>query len=356
MMSNPTPTLRTLARPRTLWLCALALTTLSGCTEWPRLAAKPEPQPAPPEPAEQQPPQPQSTPVIPKEPSLYEWRGEGRRVSHIVVDTDDQKARFYDGDVEVGWATVATGVSRHPTPTGSFTVMEKVENKRSNLYGRYYGSGGKLIQSNVKVGRDPLPDGARFVGAKMPYFMRLTYDGIGLHAGPIPRPGRPASHGCIRMPAEVAPLLFAKVDQGTAVTIVGRGPSYGNYAKRQRQLAAERAASARREQAARAQSAPEPSPPQPAPITTTTPRVTDTTAPTPLAPAQQQPDQPTAPDDAPATVADTPQTVARDEPAPATVQDIRQPLGSSALRLPESGMVQRLSPEPTTPTPEANEG
>ncbi|AHF03869.1 hypothetical protein MARPU_08295 [Marichromatium purpuratum 984] len=307
--------------------------------------------------------------MIPKKPSLYEWSGEGQRVSHIVVDTDTQKARFYDGDVEVGWTTVATGVSRHPTPIGSFTVMEKVENKRSNLYGRYYSSAGKLLQSNVKVGRDPLPDGARFVGAKMPYFMRLTTDGIGLHAGPIPRPGRPASHGCIRMPAKVAPLLFAKVDRDTTVTIVGRGPSYGNYAKRQRQRAAARAASARREQTAKPQSAPEPSQPQSEPAsttaatttTTTTPKVTTPRpAPTPLAPVQQPPAQPTTAPVTSAGATDTPQTLVSDEPPPAAAaaaaQDARQPLGSSALRLPESGMVQRLSPEPTTPTAEANEG
>ena len=89
----------------------------------------------------------------------------------------------------------------------------------------------------------------------MPYYLRITYDGVGLHAGPIPRPGHPASHGCIRLPAKMAPVLFEHVGVGTKVSIVGNGPDYGNYAQKQRALAAERAAreKERREIEARAQ-------------------------------------------------------------------------------------------------------
>ncbi|WP_210424635.1 L,D-transpeptidase [Marichromatium bheemlicum] len=266
---------------------------------------------------------------------MYAWNGDGRRVSHIVIDTDEQKARFYDEAEEIGWATVATGVSRHPTPTGRFAVMEKVENKRSNLYGRYFGAGGKLIQSNVKVGRDPAPDGARFVGAKMPYFMRLTYDGIGLHAGPIPRPGRPASHGCIRVPAEVAPLLFAKVGRGTPVIIIGSGPDYGDYAKRQQRLAAERTARAQRTPAP-AQTVPEPPPP----AATVQPRRQPQSAPSSAAPQGDA-----------ATAA---QTTTITEPAP--TEDVPRPPEQTTPRLtPNSGMAQHPSPGAAN-TAEANEG
>jgi hypothetical protein len=103
------------------------------------------------------------------------------------------------------------------------------------------------------MGRDRIPPGGRFVGAKMPYFMRLTYDGVGLHAGPIPVPGSPASHGCIRMPHEVAPLLYRHVALGTPVTVTGRGPDYGNYAERQRQERAAQAAARAAAEAAPAQ-------------------------------------------------------------------------------------------------------
>ena len=53
----------------------------------------------------------------------------------------------------------------------------------------------------------------------MPYWMRITSWGVGMHAGPIPDPGSPASHGCIRLPHEMARTLFSVVQIGTPVTI-----------------------------------------------------------------------------------------------------------------------------------------
>lgn len=193
-------------------------------------------------------------PVKPKPSKLYEWNGDGRPVSRIVIDTDTQRARFFAGEDEVGWSTVASGLPKHPTPTGQFAVIEKVENKRSNLYGKVV-KGDKVIKSNAKSGRDPVPEGARFEGAKMPYFMRLTNDGIGLHAGPIPRPGQPASHGCIRLPSNLAPVLFQHVSHGVPVTIVGSGPSYGNYIQKQRVAEAQRVARAAEQRRATEQKA-----------------------------------------------------------------------------------------------------
>lgn len=242
-------------------LTAPLLLGLSACTEVNRFLARAESKPAEDaerasQVAEQTAPEPIPEPQEKrKSGKLYEWEGSGRRVSRIVVNTDEQKARFYDGQEQIGWTTVASGISKFPTPTGHFEVIEKVENKRSNLYGKIYTTGGKVVRSDAKAGRDPVPAGARFEGAKMPYFLRLTNDGIGLHAGPIPRPGRPASHGCIRMPGKLAPVLFAHVDLGTKVSIVGSGPNYGNYVQKQRAQAAALAARAseRREAAAREQ-------------------------------------------------------------------------------------------------------
>ena len=67
--------------------------------------------------------------------------------------------------------------------------------------------------------RDPVPEGMVYVPAPMPYWMRLTSYGIGMHGGLIPEPGKPASHGCIRLPKEFVPKLFDSVDVGTPVTI-----------------------------------------------------------------------------------------------------------------------------------------
>lgn len=190
----------------------------------------------------------------PKPGQLYDWTGDGRAVTRIVIDTDTQVATFYVGSERVGWTTIATGVSSHPTPRGEFTIIEKVRDKRSNLYGKLVRNG-KVIRGSAH-GRDPVPEGARFVGASMPHFMRLTYDGIGMHAGPIPNPGQPASHGCIRMPPQMAEAVFAHVGPSTAVTVVGNGPDYGNYGERvARQRAEARARRLAEERARRAEEA-----------------------------------------------------------------------------------------------------
>jgi len=202
---------------------------LAGCAQLFPTERAPEPEPVV---AEKKPP---PKPVEPPPPStLYEWYGTDDYISHIEIDVNDQKARFYRGAKEVGWTRVASGVYKYPTPIGTFAVMEKVQDKRSNLYGRIYNKNGKLVKRNAKMGVDTVPAGGHFKGASMPYFLRLTNDGIGMPAGPIPRPGRRASHGCIRMPRKFAPILYRYVDLGTQVTIKGKGPTYASYLAKQR--------------------------------------------------------------------------------------------------------------------------
>jgi lipoprotein-anchoring transpeptidase ErfK/SrfK len=48
------------------------------------------------------------------------------------------------------------------------------------------------------------------------YFMRFTR-GIGMHAGYLP--GYAASHGCVRMPQEMAQTFYHNVEIGTPVTV-----------------------------------------------------------------------------------------------------------------------------------------
>lgn len=160
----------------------------------------------------------------------------------MTIDIDDQKVYVFSGRDQIAWATVATGIFKYPTPVGSFKVLEKTASKMSNLYGKMYDKDGKCINSDAKLGRDPIPEGGRFDGAKMPYYMRLTGDGVGMHAGPIPKPGYRASHGCIRMPRAFAPKLFAVTPIGTPVAITGNGPSYSSYLAKQHAAAAKLAA------------------------------------------------------------------------------------------------------------------
>lgn len=166
-----------------------------------------------------------------KPTGLFEWQGEGKSISSIKINVDEQKAYLYNGEDQIGWTYVATGITSFPTPTGEFKIMEKIADKVSNLYGKGYDANGKLVNSDFKQGRDLLPPGGRFEAAKMTYFMRLTGDGVGMHIGPIPRPGRRASHGCIRLPSKFAGTIFKNVSVGTPVTIVGSGPDYATYIK-----------------------------------------------------------------------------------------------------------------------------
>ena len=150
--------------------------------------------------------------------SLYEWDGDDvqGRVS-VVIDLSDQKARIYRAGKSVGWTYVATGKSGHRTPTGSYSIVEKMQDKISNTWGHAVNRRGQTVLGDARSSR--VPRGARFVGAPMPYWMRVT-GGIGMHAGNIPNPGSPASHGCIRLPRYMAGKLFEVAGVGSRVSIV----------------------------------------------------------------------------------------------------------------------------------------
>lgn len=165
-------------------------------------------------------PTPPSEVAIPAPPVLYEWKGEGLTGPvAVTIDLSEQKARLTRGGHPAGWTYVASGISRYPTPAGSFRISEKVRDKHSNLWGTIVNAEGTTVNHDARNGRDPVPAGGRFVGAPMPYWMRIN-GAIGMHAGPIPYPGSPASHGCIRLPGELAEILFEKSVIGTPVRVV----------------------------------------------------------------------------------------------------------------------------------------
>ena len=110
---------------------------------------------------------------------------------------------------------VSTGREGYDTPAGSYRVIEKDIDHRSSIYGAYERDG-IIVQGNVDVRKDPRPPDSTFVGAPMPYFLRII-GGVGLHAGYLP--GYPASHGCIRMPESKARRFFEAAKVGTPVTI-----------------------------------------------------------------------------------------------------------------------------------------
>jgi L,D-transpeptidase catalytic domain len=185
----------------------LCITALSSCT----LFRKPPP-----------PPPPVEDPQKPK--PLYVWDSKAAASAkgslRVQIVLNEQKARIYRGKTEIGWTTVASGIPKYETPTGSYEIREKTADKKSNLYGKIFDKDGDCINKDAKIGRDLIPEGGKFEGAKMTYWMRFTYDGVGMHVGPIPRPGQRASHGCVRLPREAARLIFETVSMGTPVVIV----------------------------------------------------------------------------------------------------------------------------------------
>jgi hypothetical protein len=157
-------------------------------------------------------------------PPLWNWDEDAVKKATgpfcIKVALDEQKAKLYMGKTKVGWSYVATGVRKHPTPTGQHYVIERVSLKNSNLYGWIYNADDKVINDDAKFGRDPIPKGGRFEGSTLRYWMRITYGGVGMHVGIIPNPGSPASHGCVRLPAAAAKKIYEYAVAGTSVLIV----------------------------------------------------------------------------------------------------------------------------------------
>jgi lipoprotein-anchoring transpeptidase ErfK/SrfK len=112
----------------------------------------------------------------------------------IVVSIPQQRAYIYRGATLIGVTTVSTGMAGHRTPTGRYPIMEKHRTHFSSIYNN----------------------------APMPFMQRLTMGGIALHAGQIP--GYAASHGCVRLPYEMARNLFGATQVRTVVHIISGSP------------------------------------------------------------------------------------------------------------------------------------
>lgn len=109
---------------------------------------------------------------------------------YVIISLNSQKGSCMDGEREIRSFRVCSGKSSTPTPKGHFHVMEKHLNHRSNLYNN----------------------------AAMPFFMRLTADGVGLHQGNVR--SVPSSHGCVRLMYDDARFLFEHCAVGTPVFVV----------------------------------------------------------------------------------------------------------------------------------------
>jgi lipoprotein-anchoring transpeptidase ErfK/SrfK len=111
----------------------------------------------------------------------------------IRVDLGTQLISVFRSGHEIGTAVILYGADSVPTPIGKFPVLAKFRDHQSATY-----------------------------DAKMPYTLRLTADGVSIHASDV-RWGY-ATHGCIGVPAEFAAKLFDVASVGDEVMIV-RAPS-----------------------------------------------------------------------------------------------------------------------------------
>lgn len=109
--------------------------------------------------------------------------------TRVVISRGKQRGQLMVGNEVAMDFPVCLGKPSHRTPVGRFRITEKKVHHVSNLY-----------------------------GASMPYFMRLTDGGIGIHVGPVFQ--TPQSHGCIRMTRSSCVPLFKTVKIGTPVMIV----------------------------------------------------------------------------------------------------------------------------------------
>ncbi len=146
------------------------------------------------------------------------WDGNNATGSpRIAIKLSDQKAYFYKGDQLVGISILSTGREGFGTPSGSYAIQQKDRDHVSSRFGDYVDArSGDVIRKDIDRNKDPMPKGAKYDGAKMPYFMRVS-GGVGMHEGFLP--GYPASHGCIRMPGFMAEAFFNHVSVGTPVSI-----------------------------------------------------------------------------------------------------------------------------------------
>jgi lipoprotein-anchoring transpeptidase ErfK/SrfK len=125
----------------------------------------------------------------------YSWndRGVPAGTTWLRIDLRSQLISVFRAGHEIGTAVIVYGGDNKQTPAGKLHVLAKAQNHRSSLY-----------------------------DAAMPYTLRLTGDGVSIHASSV-RWGA-ATHGCIGVPLPFAERLFNATRVGDEVVVVGSPP------------------------------------------------------------------------------------------------------------------------------------
>jgi len=140
-----------------------------------------------------------------------------RSGTRVIINLSEQRAYLIeDGKVSLV-SPIASGKPGWSTPTGNYSVISKDIDHRSQSFGLIVDNWGRIVSSSATPG-SYVPRGSHYEPAPMPYYMEFT-TAIGMHAGFLP--GYPASHGCVRMPRDLAERFFARVNIRTPVTVDG---------------------------------------------------------------------------------------------------------------------------------------
>ena len=134
----------------------------------------------------------------------------------VKVSLSKQRTYVMEGSKVLLVMPVSVGTSSTPTPSGNFTIYNKVEKKRANSHG--YAYNGKQVRQTLLSKK---PGGWSFKGTPMPYWCEFKQN-YGFHTGWVKH--HPCTHGCIRMHENLSPKFFRLVKNGTPVNIAYSQP------------------------------------------------------------------------------------------------------------------------------------
>ena len=165
-------------------------------------------------------PRPLAEMLVPQEPPKVVPRLlDGANLSQVSIHVSLGRQRAYlsvGNEVAID-TPVSTGKPRAMTPKGEYKVQEKKTSYASRFFGDYVDAQGRVVRSGVSTRTDAAPAGTTFRSAPVQFYLRLTDEGLALHAGPLP--GYPAADCAVWLPADIAPLFFQRVQVGTPVKI-----------------------------------------------------------------------------------------------------------------------------------------
>lgn len=137
--------------------------------------------------------------------------------TRLVVSLGRQRAMLMVGEEVAIDTPVSSGKKRGATPAGDFLITEKQVEFSSSQHGDFVDRDGHVVCSGVSTRIDAAPSGTVFRMVPVRFHLRLDNNGPALHAGRLP--GYPASDTSVRLPVDIAPLIFQRVKAGTPVRV-----------------------------------------------------------------------------------------------------------------------------------------